>query len=92
MGKFEMAANLAFFLLEKTGSVCGQWTGRLKAQEQRDLFGTFLGKGRLVIDGATESVQHIVKVCFGMDYDVTFAGGLDKLSAHCPATYPRKLT
>lgn len=92
MGKFEIATNLAFFLLEKTGSVCGQWTGRLKAQEQRKLFGTFLGKGRLVIDGATETVCHVVKVCFGLDYEVTFNGGVEKLSTCAIAnTTPRSI-
>ncbi|WP_274643941.1 hypothetical protein [Pseudomonas serbica] len=92
MTKFEIATNLAFFLLEKTGSVCGTWRGRLLAKEQRELFGVFLGKGRLIIDGATESVQHYVKICFGLDYDITFEGGLDKLASYCPATAPRKLT
>jgi hypothetical protein len=72
MKKFEIAQNLAFFLLEKTGSVCGKFKGTMKAADQRKLFGMFLGKGMIVIDGANETIQHIVKVCFGQDYDVTF--------------------
>lgn len=71
MQKFEAATNLAFFLLEKTGTVLGSWEGRMTASEQRALFGRFIGKGMLVINGAEETVQHIVKVCFGLDYDVT---------------------
>jgi hypothetical protein len=67
----DYAANLAFFLLEKTGSVCGTWSGRLTAAQQRGLFGKFLGKGTLSIDGAAETLQHSVKVCFGLDYEVT---------------------
>jgi len=65
------ATNLAFFLLDKTGSVCGQWSGKLPAADQRKLFGAFFGKGTLIIDGENETVEHYVKVCFGQDYDTT---------------------
>jgi hypothetical protein len=70
--RFDIATNVAFFLLEKTGSVCGYWQGRLTAKEQRALFGRFIGKGMLHIDGATETIAHTIKVCFGLDYDITF--------------------
>jgi len=63
------AAHLAMFLQAKTGTVCGVWKGRMTASEQRALFGRFLGKGTLVIDGAREELRMIVKVCFGLDYD-----------------------
>jgi hypothetical protein len=66
----DYAANLASFLQEKTGSVCGRWRGRMTASQQRDLFGRFLGKGLLVIDGANERIHMIVKVCFGADFDM----------------------
>ena len=65
------AASLALFLLEKTGTVLGAWSGRLTAAEQRALFGRFLGKGKLWIDGAAETVEHHVKVCFGLDSECT---------------------
>lgn len=65
----DFAASLALFLLEKTGSVLGCWAGKLSAAEQRGLFGRFIGKGRIVIDGATERVCNRVKVCFGQDWD-----------------------
>lgn len=65
----DYAANLAFFLQEKTGSVVGQWKGKLSALEQRSLLGRFLGKGTIIIDGETETVCNRVKVCFGHDYD-----------------------
>lgn len=71
--KFDAAANLAFFLLEKTGSVLGKWSGKLTAKEQRAMFGAFLGKGTIEIDGDKETIAHTVKVCFGLDFDVTFA-------------------
>lgn len=67
----DSAANLAFFLLENASGVCGKWSGSIRADDQRTLFGRFLGKGRVFIDGAEERLKHIVTVGFGMDYDVT---------------------
>lgn len=67
----DYAANLAIFLTEKTGSCLKAWSGKLTAAEQRALFGRFLGKGTIQIDGANETLRHVVKVCFGLDYDVT---------------------
>ncbi len=72
MNRNEAIANLAFFLLEKTGGVCGRWQGKMKAAEQRALFGMFLGKGTIVINGANETLLHIITVAFGMDYEVTY--------------------
>ncbi len=69
----DYAANLALFLLEKTGSVYGKWHGKMAASEQRSLFGQFLGKGTVWIDGAEETIEHSVKVCFGTDADTTFS-------------------
>lgn len=66
----DYAAQLALFLLDKVGSIWGIWEGRLTAAEQRALFGRFLGKGWLRIDGRKETVTHIVKVAFGMDWDI----------------------
>jgi hypothetical protein len=66
----DYAANLAFFLLENTGSICGRWAGSMPAKDQRVLFGRFLGKGRLVINGQTEALMMFVKVCFGTDSDM----------------------
>lgn len=63
------ASNVCFFLLEKTGSVFGKWEGKMSAKEQRELFGRFLGKGTIVIDGEKEVVLNRVKVCFGLDWD-----------------------
>jgi hypothetical protein len=65
----DYAANLALFLLEKTGSVLTQWAGKLTANEQRALFGRAIGKGTIVINGTEETVCNRVKVCFGMDFD-----------------------
>ena len=71
MNNDDYATNLAFFLLDNTGSIYGRWKGNLPAKKQRDLFGRFLGKGTVVINGATERVIHSRKVCFGLDYEVT---------------------
>ena len=66
------AASLALFLTEKTGSCLATWKGKLPAADQRALFGRFIGKGTLEIDGTAETLVHWVSVCFGQDYDVTF--------------------
>ncbi|MDO8336475.1 MAG: hypothetical protein Q7T74_06900 [Candidatus Saccharibacteria bacterium] len=65
----DFAANLAFFLLEKTGSVLGVWQGKLSADAQRKLFGRCIGKGTIVVNGEAETICNRVKVCFGHDYD-----------------------
>jgi hypothetical protein len=65
------AANLALFLTERTGSCLGFWTGTMPAAQQRTLFGEFLGKGQLWINGAEETVEHWRKVCFGLDAECT---------------------
>jgi hypothetical protein len=67
----DYAANLALFLTEKKGGATKSWTGHMTAAEQRALFGRFMGKGRIFIDGADETVEHYVKVCFGLDSECT---------------------
>ena len=68
----DRAANLAIFLTEKTGSCLNTWCGKMAAAEQRELLGRFLGKGTVCVNGADETVKHTVKVCFGLDHEVTF--------------------
>lgn len=67
----DYAANLAIFLQAHTGSIFGNWQGRLSAKEQRALFGLFLGKGLLYIDGKEEVIEHHIKTCFGLDSERT---------------------
>lgn len=67
----DYAANLALFLQDKTGSIFGTWQGRMSAKEQRALFGRFIGKGLLYINGTEEIIEHHVKVCFGLDSERT---------------------
>ena len=67
----DYAANLAFFLLERTGTVLGAWHGHMLASEQRALFGRFIGKGVVWVDGAAETIEHHRKVCFGLDSECT---------------------
>lgn len=66
---FNIVSNLTMFLIEKTGSVLGRWSGKLTANEQRALFGQAIGRGTIMIDGAEEIIFNRVKVCFGLDYD-----------------------
>jgi hypothetical protein len=65
----DYAANLALFIQEKTGSIFGRFVGKMTAAEQRALFGSYIGKGRIVIDGEKEEISNLVTVCFGQDYD-----------------------
>lgn len=65
----DYAANLAIYLQAKTGSVCGQTAEKMPAKTQRSLFGRFLGKGTIIIDGSREIICNRVKVAFGMDWD-----------------------
>ena len=71
ISKTDFAASLAAFLLEKKGSVLGSWRGKLTATEQRSLFGRFLGKGTIIINGTEETLIHRIKVCFGLDWEDT---------------------
>lgn len=65
----DFAANLALFLTEKTGSCLGTWKGKMTAQEQRQLFGKYLGRGKVTINGLEERVTHTIKIAYGNDYD-----------------------
>ncbi|CAB4146522.1 hypothetical protein UFOVP1008_14 [uncultured Caudovirales phage] len=75
------AAALAIFLTETKGSCLARWKGRMTASEQRGLFGRFLGKGTIYINGADETVEHWVKTGFGMDADCTASIKWSALSA-----------
>lgn len=65
----DYAAKVTLFLLEYTGSIWGTFKGTMSKKEQLELFGRYIGKGQIVIDGLHETVCNRVKVCFGMDYD-----------------------
>jgi hypothetical protein len=81
----DYAANLAHFLQEKTGSIYGTFEAKMPAAEQRALFGRYLGKGTIVIDGAKETICNRVIVCFGQDWDdrnVTKWSALQKGNQH----------
>jgi hypothetical protein len=43
----------------------------MSAAEQRALFGKFLGKGKLTIDAAEETIKHQISLCYGLDYETT---------------------
>jgi hypothetical protein len=68
----DRAAALAFFLMEQGKPVTGRWTGRISAADQRALFGMLIGKGRISVDGARETVEMTVSVCFGTDFSTEF--------------------
>lgn len=66
----KVVEKLAFFLLEKTGNVCGKWTGRMRSTEQKAIFGrNVCGKREIEIDGSHETIKAKKSVCFGTDSD-----------------------
>lgn len=65
----DYAASLAIFLTEREGSCFAKWQGKMFAVEQRALFGRFLGKGDIIIDGEEETLCNRVSVGFGQDWD-----------------------
>ena len=93
MDKFTAAANIAFFLLERKGTIYARWTGLLTAAEQRALIGCVVGKGLLTIDGNTETITHTVSVGFGGDYEetaYTFANVQERMAAKAEDDARRK--
>lgn len=65
----DRAAFLALVLTEATGTPNGYIESRMTADEQRAIFGRYLGKGIIQIDGERAEISMRVKVCFGTDYD-----------------------
>ena len=72
MNKFTAIENIAAFLQETKGSVLASWSGKMSAKQQREMFGVFMGKGEIEINGTKETVSHTIKVGFGMDYETTW--------------------
>lgn len=56
MSKSDIVTNLTFFLLENTDSIFGIYKERMTAAKQRELFGCFLGKGKIIINGLNEDI------------------------------------
>ena len=84
MNKFTAVANIAAFLMEQKGSVLASWIGKMSAKQQREMFGVYMGKGLIVIDGEREIIQHLVKVCHwnGQDSDPTFYAKWSDIQEH----------
>jgi hypothetical protein len=67
--KVDRAAAMAFFLMDQGVGIFGKWIGRMNAKDQRALFGQYLGKGEIIIDGEQEAVKMRVSIAFGQDWD-----------------------
>lgn len=67
----DRVADLALYVTRATGTPLGRVKMRMPAADQRQLFGRYFGKGLLIVDGSTETVEHVVKRCFGLDHEVT---------------------
>ena len=76
----DVAANIAHFLLANGLSIFATWSGKLKAADQRLLFGFFLGKGTIVVNGLDETVENRYKACYGETTEVSV--WLDCKSGH----------
>lgn len=76
MTNYEAQKNITMFLLVNTGSIFGIWSGRMTAKKQRALFGHYMGKGTIKINGSTDTITHVIKVAYGQDVAET---GLYKL-------------
>lgn len=69
--KYDIAANMALFLATNGKSIYSTWAGNMKAADQRAIFGAFLGKGTIYIDGENDAVFCMVTVCFGTDSEAS---------------------
>ena len=78
----DTSAALAFFLVEQGKPVYGMWTGKLSSADQRTLFGSFIGKGRIVIDGGNEKIHHLVTIAFGQDAEYDFTRKWEHIRNH----------
>lgn len=91
VAKTDRAAALAFFLLDNTGSVLGEWNGQMSVADQRKLFGFVVGRGRICIMGDGELVMHSVTVCFGTMTDCVFSPTWGDLCTKTYRDYPHLL-
>jgi len=65
-----IAANLAMFLHERTGSIYTSWRGTMSAKLQRKLFGEYrFGKREIRLNGVTEQLHAVRTLCFGNDFE-----------------------
>lgn len=71
--KYDIAANMALFLATNGKSIYSTWAGNMKAADQRAIFGAFLGKGTIYIDGENDAAYCMVTVCFGTDVETSVA-------------------
>lgn len=72
--RYNIAANIALFLVYNKQSIYGRFSTRMKADDQRKLLGRFMGKGTLVFRGDEDAVHHQVKVDFG--HDTTYSDSI----------------
>jgi hypothetical protein len=63
----DIAANIGLFLTVNGMKTYEEIGKRIKASDQRKLFGVNLGRGLIWVDGRSEVVEHIKKIAFGQD-------------------------
>ena len=60
-----------FLMAQDEGRGVDRFVGKMRAADQRAVFGEYLGRGTIVIDWLENEIQHIVKVAFGQDFHIT---------------------
>jgi hypothetical protein len=69
--RFDVATNIAHFLMAQGLSIFDKWQGKITAADQRKIFGVKLGKGIIVVDGENDRAENRSQTCFGGDTEAT---------------------
>lgn len=67
--RYDVAANIAHVLMANGAGIFDTITGNISAKDQRRVFGLFLGKGKLIIDGQKDTVCATYQTAFGGDQE-----------------------
>jgi hypothetical protein len=73
--RYNVAANLALFLVENGLTIFDDWKGKMSYADQRALCGVALGKGTIHVDGENDRIFCMVTICFGQDWQ--YSGYID---------------
>jgi hypothetical protein len=69
--RYNVAANLALFLVENGFSIFDNWHGKMSYADQRALCGVALGKGTIHINGSEDKIYCMITVSFGTDWQTS---------------------
>jgi len=63
--------SMSALVIARCDSPWGRVTLKMNKAEQVAMFGQYMGRGTIIVDGEAEEVRHVVSCCFGQDYEVT---------------------